>query len=147
MTYLWLWSRDVDQAHPNVKWKPGMANQTIPPEAEFTLLKKDMRRNKIRSGVRYRCALATLGHVLFPDSGESQNAWVFNMSRKGIGLNLGRALEPETPLVIKLKSPVNEKFIKVPARVIHATPEADGTWRIGCELLEHLTPELLDELL
>jgi hypothetical protein len=124
-----------------------MPNQTIPPEAEFTLLKKNLRDNKVRSGVRYRCALATLGHVHFPDSGENQEAWICNLSRRGVGLNLSQALEADTTLIIKLKSSVNNKAIKFPARVIHATPEADGTWRIGCELLEPLTPEMLDELL
>jgi PilZ domain-containing protein len=124
-----------------------MANQTIPLEAEFTLLKKNFRENKVRSGVRYRCALATLGQLVFPDSGESQDAWICNLSRRGIGLNLNQPLELETSLVIKLKSPVNNKMVKVSAKVIHATPEADGTWRVGCELLEPLTPEMLDELL
>jgi hypothetical protein len=124
-----------------------MPNHTIPPEAEFTLLKKDIRDKKVRTGVRYRCALATLGQLLLPDRGESQNAWVCNLSKKGIGLNLAESLDPDTSLVIKLKSPVNDKTIKIPARVIHATPEADGSWRIGCELLEPLTPEMLDELL
>ena len=124
-----------------------MSSQTIPPEAEFTLLKKNLRDNKVRSGVRYRCALATLGQVHFPDRGENQEAWICNLSRRGIGLNLNQALEAGTTLIIKLKSSVNNKAIKVPARVIHATPEADGTWRIGCELGEPLTAEMLDELL
>ena len=124
-----------------------MKDLAIPPEAEFTLLKKNMRDKKVRTGVRYRCALATMGHLFLPDRGESQNVWVCNLSKNGIGLNLAECLEPETALVVKLKSPVNNKVIKVPARVIHSTPEADGSWRIGCELLEPLTPEMLDELL
>lgn len=124
-----------------------MVHQTIPPEAEFTLLSKSVRQNKVRFGVRYRCALATLGQLLFPDSGESQDAWVCNLSKKGIGLNLQQALEVDTPLVIRLKSQANKKEVKMPARVIHATAEADGTWRVGCELAEPLSPELLDELL
>jgi len=65
-----------------------MPSQTIPPEAEFTLLKKDLRQDRFRTGKRYRCALATLGQLLFPDSGEHRQAWVFNLSEKGIGLNL-----------------------------------------------------------
>jgi hypothetical protein len=124
-----------------------MPNQTIPPEAEFTLLKKHLRKDRFRTGARYRCALATLGHLLFPDSGENQQAWIFNLSEKGIGLNLEQALNVDTALVIKLKSPFDNRAIKVPARVIHATPEADGSWRVGCQLLEPLTPEMLDELL
>jgi len=35
----------------------------------------------------------------------------------------------------------------MPARVIHATPEADRSWRVGCQLLEPLTPKMMDELL
>ena len=124
-----------------------MPTQTIPPEAEFTLLRKDLRKDRFRTGERYHCALATLGHLLFPDSGEHQQAWVFNLSEKGIGLNLQQPLELDTSLVIKLKSPVHDKAIKMAARVIHATPEADGSWRVGCQLLEPLTPDMLEELL
>lgn len=124
-----------------------MPEQTIPAEAEFTLLKREMKGNRVRTEVRYRCALATLGRLHFPDTGESLDSWICNLSTGGIGLNVGRALEPGTPLFVHLRSSDKSAAFKLPARVIHATPEADGSYRIGCELLDPLTPDMMDELL
>ncbi len=122
-----------------------MADKTIPVEAEFTLFKKNMKGAKVRGGTRYRCALATLGRMLLPNGGESIEVWISNLSQGGIGLNLDRPLEVGTPLILHLKSAV--RAYRLEARVTHATPQADNSWRIGCELLEHLSPEMLDELL
>jgi hypothetical protein len=124
-----------------------MPEQAIPAEAEFTLLKRQMKGVKVRSFVRYRCALATLGRLYIPDTGETLESWICNLSQRGIGLNLERSLDPGTPLVIHLRSSNQSTAFKLAGRVIHATPEADGSFRIGCELLDPLTPEMLDELL
>jgi PilZ domain len=138
LTYAWL----TDIA---VLLEENMPEKAIPLEAEFTLLKREMRAAKVRGAARYRCPLATLGRLLFPQTGERADAWISNLSRTGIGLSLDRPLEPDTSLIIQLKS--STTTLRLEARVIHATPQADATWRIGCELLEQLTPDMLDELL
>jgi hypothetical protein len=122
-----------------------MPEKAIPVEAEFTLFKKNMKGAKVRGSTRYRCALATLGRLVFPDTGAVTDAWINNLSKKGIGLNVEQAIEVQTPVVIHLKN-ASQRF-RLTGRVIHATPQADGTWRIGCELLDELTPEMLDDLL
>jgi hypothetical protein len=124
-----------------------MSDQIIPLEAEFTLLKKDLRGIKRRAAIRYRSALATLGKLIFPESTETWDAWISNLSETGVGLNLSAALEAGRPLVLLLKLPTQRLTLRLPARVIHSTPEVDGTWRVGCEFANKLTPEELDALL
>jgi hypothetical protein len=124
-----------------------MSDQIIPVEAEFTLLKSNFVKIKRRTTVRYRCNLATLGYVFFPDTGEALEAWVHNLSESGIGLNLSRTLAEGTPVVVRLTGSTENMTLKVPARVVHATKELDGTWRIGCVFTGKLTAEVLDSLL
>ena len=50
-------------------------------------------------------------------------------------------------MVIRLRGPAPEGAVTLPARVAHATAEADGTWRIGCAFAERITPATLDALL
>jgi hypothetical protein len=121
--------------------------QIVPVEAEFTLLKRHLSEMKRRSAVRYRCNLATYGRVLFPDGGETLDTWVHNLSETGIGINLSRSLSVGTALVVRLKGPSEGVTIKLGARVVHATQEVDGTWRVGCEFETRLSHEELDALL
>jgi len=119
----------------------------IAPEAEFTLLKRQLVGLKRRTSVRYRCALATLGHIHFPESGERVETWIANLSEGGIGLNLNSALAGGTSLIINLKGPNQNAIVTLLARVIHSTKEADGSWRVGCEFTNKLQPDMLDSLL
>ena len=122
-------------------------NPTIPVEAELTLFRSKLVGIRRRSSDRYRCALATAGKLHFPGSGETVTAWVCNLSRGGIGLNLSQTLAADQELVIHLKMTEGNVTLKVPAKVVHATPEIDGTWRVGCEFHQPLTPDELDALL
>ena len=123
-----------------------MSERIIPVEAEFTLLKKQLHGIKRRVSTRYRCHLATLGRLIFPASGESADVWVHNLSDSGIGLNFSRSLEAGTPLVIRLRGSEG-LTLQLPARVVHATQEVDGTWRIGCQFENKLSYEELEALL
>jgi hypothetical protein len=124
-----------------------MSEPIIPIQAEFTLPRSNTDKIKRRAAVRYRCNLATLGYLFFPQTGESVEAWVHNLSETGIGLNLSRPLAPGTPVAMRLTSTPDNLSIKIPAQVVHATQEIDGSWRIGCEFGEKLTAEMLDSLL
>jgi hypothetical protein len=124
-----------------------MSQQIAPVEAEFTLLERHLNDFKRRASVRYRCNLATLGKLFFPASSESLESWVHNLSETGVGLNLGRALNVGTDLVIRLRGPSLEKSLQLAARVIHATQEVDGTWRVGCAFETRLSADDLDSLL
>jgi hypothetical protein len=122
-----------------------MPEKAIPVEAEFTLFKKNMKGAKVRGATRYRCALATLGRLVLPDSDASCEVWINNLSKKGVGLSVEKPLDAGTAVVIQVKTPSG--VFRIAGRVIHSTPQADSTWRIGCELLDELTPEMLDDLL
>lgn len=124
-----------------------MPDNAIAPEAEFTLLKRQLVGLKRRTSVRYRCALATLGHIHFPETGERMETWIANLSDGGIGLNLNAPLAAGTSLVISLKGPNQGNTVTLLSRVIHSTKETDGSWRVGCEFTSKLQPDMLDELL
>lgn len=124
-----------------------MSDNMIAPEAEFTLLKRQLVGLRRRTSVRYRCALATLGQIYFPQTGQRTETWIANLSEGGIGLNLNCPLEGGTSIVIYLKGPNQSGTVTLLARVIHATKETDGSWRVGCEFANKLQPEMLDDLL
>ncbi len=119
----------------------------IAPEAEFTLLKRQLVGLQRRSAVRYRCALATLGRISFPETGEVLETWIANLSEAGIGLNLPKSIDPGISLTIFLKGPNHDGAVRLTAKVVHSTPEADGSFRIGCEFETRLQPEQLESLL
>jgi hypothetical protein len=124
-----------------------MKEHNLPVEAEFTLLKKNLVKIRRRTSVRYRCSLATLGRLFFPSTGESQDAWVQNLSDCGVGLNLNQPLEVDTAVLIRLTGTTKDVTLKLPARVAHSTREVDGSWRVGCEFQSKLNPEVLEALL
>jgi hypothetical protein len=118
----------------------------MPVEAEFTLLRRQYQGVRLRKATRYRCGLATLCHVTFPPDGRRHEAWAANLSETGIGFHLDRPLEPQTALALRLKCSEGGT-INMAARVVHATPQADGTWCIGCQFAQPLDLETLEALL
>src|SRR5690349_7463454 len=104
-----------------------MADQITAVEAEFTLLKQHFTGVKRRVAQRYRCPLATLGRLSLGD-GSTEEAWAHNLSETGIGLNMTRALDPGTALVIRLKGSSQKLLLTLAAQVVHATQELDGSW-------------------
>ena len=100
-----------------------------------------------RATVRYQCAPATAGRVAGADDREFQRAWVLDLSSKGIGLELARALPIGTLVIVQLKGPDSAKTYELPAHVIHSTPKPTGDFVIGCELVSRLSNEDLEALL
>ncbi len=99
-----------------------------------------------RATVRYQCAPATPGRVELTDE-EFQHGWVQNLSLGGIGLVLPRPVDPGLYVVIQLKCPQSKKVYKLPAQVAHSTLRAGGDWLVGCEFVNKISPDDLDELL
>jgi hypothetical protein len=116
-------------------------------EAEFTLLKRHAPTQGLRSTRRYRCDLATLCRVTFPGCTAPETGWVHDLSKHGISLVLGRALEVGSNLSLRLKGHEAGNVLEIQATIIHCTPEVDGNWRIGCTLARRLTDEELDQQL
>jgi hypothetical protein len=123
-----------------------MSAAPAPVEAEFTLLRNQFEGVRLRKATRYRCGLATLCYVIYPEDGRREEAWASNLSEAGIGFIHCRSLEPGTALRLRLRGAQGQSII-IESRVAHATLQNDGSWCIGCSFDQQISVEMLDELL
>jgi hypothetical protein len=94
-----------------------------------------------RASQRAHPRKTTLGRVVATQPAQSLAAVVQDVSPGGVGLLANTPLEPHSLLWLELAgaSPLG-------ARVAHATPQADGTWLLGCELIDPLDRHELADL-
>jgi c-di-GMP-binding flagellar brake protein YcgR len=118
----------------------------IPMEAELTLFRTQLRDLQRRRDRRYRCGLATSGKLQFAVTGETLSAWVTNLSQAGVGMEMSQALEVGQEFILVVRSADNTT-LRLPGHVIHATPVANGTWRVGGKFSDKLSPEVMETLL
>jgi hypothetical protein len=114
---------------------------------EVTLAERQVQAMQRRTAVRYRCAVGTVGRLSLADRSESMDVVIMNLSETGIGLTLDRPLEKGAQVTIMLRGPAPDNAVVLPSRVMHATADSDGTWRVGCMFGGRLMPETLLELL
>src|SRR5947208_5836137 len=125
-----------------------MKHNEISPDREYSfVVKKPAAKEERRSAKRYRCSSIALARLHLVGSGTNVEAWACNLSEEGVGLNLPYPLEVGTTLAIRMRGCQPVPAVVMPARVVHATKQQDGTWRIGCEFVRPLDPETLDALL
>jgi hypothetical protein len=121
---------------------------TIPSEKEFTIVLGKAPVLKDRRGSRrYRCGPAMLVLLHENDTNLKMDAWAWDLSETGIGLTLPYPLDQGVAIVLKLRCRPPCGTVTVPARVAHATPRDDGTWRIGCSFDHRLNADRLEEML
>jgi hypothetical protein len=121
------------------------AQTSIPPEKEFTVvLKRPLLTTDRRTAKRYRCGPATLVPMQLAGTAVRVDAWACNLSTGGIGLNLPYPLDRGTAVVLRLRG---RRTTTMPARVVHATEQDDGMWRIGCAFERPLDQDTLEGLL
>jgi PilZ domain len=122
-------------------------SQSPPPiEGEITLMQRHAWIKR-RAEVRYHCGPATSGRLTQEGESQPRRAWILNLSVSGVGLLLDEPLEPETFMVIHVRSGATGTRFELPARVVHATVQTSGEWLVGCELAEKLSPDDLEALL
>lgn len=124
-----------------------MATPSIPLEAEMTLSRNKLSDYKRRRSRRFRCGLATLGRIQFPNRSDILDAFVYNLSENGIGLNMTESLNSGQEIVIRIRVANETQPIQLTAHVMHCTQELDRSWRVGCEFTNPLSPELVDKIL
>ena len=115
--------------------------------AEFTLLRRQMPGASIRGARRYRCDLATLCRLAATHGETGPTAWVRNLSKAGIGLICSQEFAVGQNLTLRLRKNDGSGIITTVAKVVHATPEVGGTWRIGCRFERELSHEEVDDCL
>jgi hypothetical protein len=96
-----------------------------------------------RASVRYPCDLETACQPLAEATADAWPARALDLSAGGAALVLFRRFEPGTMLSVRLESPDGEVARTLFLRVVHATPQLDGSWRLGCALAGELGQEEL----
>jgi hypothetical protein len=69
-----------------------------------------------------------------------------NISPGGLALLLSRRFEPGTLLIVELPSKAQRRARTVGVRVVHAKPEKDTCWILGCEIISPLTEDDMQSL-
>ena len=98
-----------------------------------------------RAAVRFLCTADTF---LYPVQADGQTGWraeVKDVSTGGLCLVLGQPFAPGTIIGVELPLPVWQRVAL--ARVVHATPQADGTWLVGCEFAFRLPARELQQVI
>ena len=94
-----------------------------------------------RTSPRAQPRRTTLGRLVATPPSSSLAALVQDLSARGIGLVATAPVELRSLLWLELAGTV-----PVGARVAHATHQADGTWLLGCELIEPFDTDAFREL-
>ena len=100
-----------------------------------------------RAAVRHPCGVLGPDYLVVRTDTESRWARPCDVSVGGIGLLLARPVAPGTKLTIPMRSRQERLSPPLRAAVVHARPQADGTWRIGCAFDHTLSVAELEALL
>jgi hypothetical protein len=92
-----------------------------------------------RAATRHGYPRGAAARVLVKPLRRKQAALVRDLSTRGVGLVVADRIEPGASLVVALCGRLGSSLL-LAAQAVHATPQADGRWHIGCRL----TPQLDD---
>lgn len=115
------------------------------PKEEGTFRMKS--RGNRRATIRYRSAPATVGRVYSTDDREFQRAWIIDLSRTGVGMQLARPLRKGQQIALLMRSSDGVRAFELTAVVMHCHQLTGGDWHVGCEFTGPLSLEDLDQLL
>lgn len=105
-------------------------------------------RREFRRNNRYRCFTQSYCQ---PGVGRLENFWwrsqIQDISISGIGLLLSKRFRPGTPLAVELPDPEGKSARKLLTRVVHAYPQAEGGWLLGCALIDKLSHDEIEALM
>jgi hypothetical protein len=100
-----------------------------------------------RSWVRFPCHVQSSYHIVAEPDGRLRPAQVLNISASGIGLLVEQAVETGALLSLELWNATGDAFQAILACVVHATPQGEGHWALGCNFIRELTVAELQALL
>ena len=101
-----------------------------------------------RTAVRHLCDRETFCQPIAARRGDDWRwpARIRDISLRGVGLLLSRRFERGTILVIELQGTGKICERMLIARVVHTTPHDAGDWIVGCEFINPLGEEDLNEV-
>ena len=97
-----------------------------------------------RAATRHSSTLRIVGYPVGGGLAERRNARVRNVSKTGIGLVLDRHWQSGLALILEL--PLAEGIRLTRAKVVHATSQPGGCFRVGCIFDQQLTAEEVQAL-
>jgi hypothetical protein len=100
-----------------------------------------------RASVRYPCTGRGPDHVVIRSGTQSCWARPCDVSVGGIGLLLAQPVTPGTELTIQMRRRRENLTALLGAAVVHARPQADGTWRAGCRFDQAISAEEVEAFL
>jgi hypothetical protein len=100
-----------------------------------------------RQSERFDCELDATTHSVNDQNSLVWGASVRNISRTGIGLTVCFPFSPGTALALDLHGPNREKHATFFSRVINVRDQNDGSWHVGCQLLEAFSEGEVESLL
>ena len=89
-----------------------------------------------RAALRHMCKLEAVSRSVDEQDGICWGAKVHDISATGVGVSLCYPFRPGTYLAIDVQSPTEHRSLL--GRVVRVTDQPDGTWLLGCELVEPL---------
>jgi hypothetical protein len=99
-----------------------------------------------RGEPRHPCRQAACCYSLTTKQLERYWAWIRDVSLRGVGLLLSRKFEPDTLLIIEVRSTQRRLLLPLTARVVHSSRQPEGDWLIGCLFTRELNSEELHAL-
>jgi hypothetical protein len=107
------------------------------PQSAFLDLEK-------RTSTRHPCKQEAVSQPLDSPGTMAWGATVQNISAAGMGVVLCFPFKPGSHLAVTLHTSEVRRTLLV--RVVHALDQADGTWFLGCEFVQQLQAEEIEEI-
>jgi hypothetical protein len=118
-----------------------MSNQAV--ILELGLVLKHPRAER-RACVRYQSNQDAVSRPIDESWGISWGAIVQSVSTTGIGLHVCFPFKPDALVAIELQGKHGPRTL--PARVVHVSDQHLGGWVVGCEFLDPIGEDELDQL-
>jgi hypothetical protein len=115
--------------------------------APFGVARKPSHVNDQRAWVRFPCDVRASFQFVKAVEPTTWSAQVVNMSANGLGLVVDESVDLGKLLNLELRAIQGDYTLGILACVVRHTPEADGRFTLGCNLIRELTDKEIKSLL
>jgi PilZ domain len=100
-----------------------------------------------REWVRFACELEATYRIVRVTERKPAPAKVIDISPRGVGLVIDRAIEPGTVLSVDLKSKSGQSTLRMFACVVRVKQPRQGEWSLGCNFIREISDKEFKALL
>jgi hypothetical protein len=116
-------------------------------EADYYLVENHFSDVCKRRARRFHFDLGEMAYLVEQRGVGNRPVCLLEITELGLGFCSSRPLAKGTRLVLNLTKTTASGPVRMEAIVVHATQQPNGDWRIRCEFVKELTPELLYEVI